>query len=459
MNFYKYLLRFDNVECFQVETTKMLLLENETVIGIPVLLGLFMFLVGLFSIRTIVRIHKTRIWYFRDIWHIVDITLIILSFVCVYLFYRRSAEVGTFLKSLEGKDPKEFVNYFSLLEVDKTFTVISAILIAVATVKLWGIFRFIKIFRVVEQTFKMSFIPLCALFFYNIIAILAFAFFGFLLFVDHSYRFEGYFNTVEFLLLLNLRPFEGKEIEMLVEPNLGFGYVFYISYALTVQFFGCVYTALIMIYYSKAQTHYSNYSEVFSMWEYIKTQFLFYYNFLRIRFRKFRLGGGDDSEKYSIPVSPKADESFYAESETLSVDKIRAMSLLSLCAIRNCNPKRKPLTQKDIRIMTYALYYLKKSRHSHDDENVERFYKGHMGGNRVKLYHECILKKIELATSIILGKTVSETLKKMDIKSNEILMEENIAHMVRLKQNLKIMLETVKKINVKVINLARQNSV
>ncbi|XP_044753714.1 uncharacterized protein LOC123313081 isoform X2 [Coccinella septempunctata] len=434
-----------------IETSKMLLLDNESLVAIPVLLGLFIFLVLIFSVRTVIRIKRTRTWYFRDLWHFVDIILILLSLGCVWMFHRRSLEVGKLLTSLEGKDPKEFVNYFALLELDSTFTVLCAILIAVATIKLWGLFRFIIIFRVVERTFRISFIPLCALFFYNTIVILAFAFFGFLLFVDHSYRFEGYFNTVEFLIILNLRPFEGDEIDMLIEPKLGFGYVFYVSYALAVKLFSCIYTALIIIYYAKAQEYYSNRSEIYSVWDHFKEQFLFFYNLWKLRLKSFRLGGGTDVNKSSIPVTPKADEFRYAESVTLSVEKIKAMSLVSLCVIRNFDPKRKPLTQKDIRIMTYALFYLKKIKHkSADAEEAERFFKAPLGRNKVKLIHEIILKKIEAATDILLGKSLLETMKGMNIKRDEILMEENFAQIKRMKQNLSVMFETVQKISVNI---------
>ncbi|XP_045474272.1 uncharacterized protein LOC123680421 [Harmonia axyridis] len=438
----------------KVETSKMLLMSNENIIAVPILFGLFIILVLIFSTRTAMRIKKTGVWYFKDLWHLVDIALIILSLGCVCMFYRRESEIGRLLASLEGIDPKEFVNYFSLLELESLFTVLCTILIAVTTIKLWGLFRFITIFKIVERTLKTSFLPLCALFLYNAIVIVAFAFFGFLLFVDHSYRFEGYFNTVEFLILLNFKPFEGEELKMLVEPKLGFGYVFYVLYALAVQLFNCIFAALIIIYYSKAQEFYSNYSTVYSVRTHIKDQSAFYYNFWKTRFKSLRLGGGggDEAEKHSLPIYPKADEAMYAESMTLSIDKLKAMAFISLSVIRNSNPKRKPLTQKDIRIMTYALYYLKKSKGPcFDEEETERFFKGHMGGNKVKLIHESVLKKVEVATSLLLGKSLSHTLKELNINSNKILMEENTLQLKRMQENLSHMLETVNKINVKEI--------
>ncbi|XP_045474270.1 uncharacterized protein LOC123680420 isoform X2 [Harmonia axyridis] len=438
----------------KVITSKMLLMSKEKIIAVPILFGLFIFLVIILSTRTAIRIKKTGVWFFKDLWHVVDIALIILSLGCVCVFYWRELEIKRLLDSLEGMDPKRFPKtYFPLLDLENIFLVLCTILIAVATIKLWYLFRFIKIIKIVERTIKTAFLPLCALFFYNAIVILGFASFAFPMFVDRSLKYEGFLITLERLILLNFRALRGEELKMLKEPKVGLGYVFYVSYILAVLFFDCFYAVIIIVYYSKAQNFYSNYSAIYSVRNHIKDQSAFYYNVWKMRFKSFRLGGGRDrAKKPALPISPKADGSMYAESSTLCVNKLKAMALISLSAIRNSNPKRKPLTQKDIRIMTYALYYLRKcKRPCLDDEEAERYYKGHMGRHKVKVMHDCEIKKVGVATSILLGEGLAHTLKELNININNILMEENIIQMKRMQNHLSLMWETVNKISVKVI--------
>ncbi|KAL3267694.1 hypothetical protein HHI36_006826 [Cryptolaemus montrouzieri] len=435
----------------QVETSRMILVKREKIIALTILLVLFSALVAIMSIRTLARIYRTGVWFFRDAWHLVDIILIVLSVGCICLFYHRSNEVGKLLKSLEGIDPKEFINYFALLRVDNTFTIIAAILIGVATLKLWGLFRFMVIFRIVERTFLTCFFALGALVVYHVIIIAAFAVSGYVLFVDHSYKFEGIVNSVEFLLELTMRPFEGEELEMLHEPQLGIGYMFYTMYSIFSQTFTCIYTALIIIYYSKAQEHFSNLPEVYTVRNYLSEQVKFYYNLLKLRLKSLRLPAGHDGEKNDSPLSPKSDEHRFANCLTLSHNKLKTMSLISLCVLRNSDPDRKPLTQKDIRLMTYTLYYMRKiENEAEEEEDVERFFKGSLGGNKVKLIPESQITKAEIATSIMLGRKKEEIWKTLNIYEKEVTRIETKYQLKRINENLSAMLDAVNNIKVKI---------
>ncbi|KAK9892881.1 hypothetical protein WA026_022561 [Henosepilachna vigintioctopunctata] len=433
----------------KVDTSKMLLVNEKKFTAINTLLGIFVVIVLFLSMKTLMRILRTGVWYFKDVWHLIDIVLISLSYTCIVLYYKRSTKVGALLESLEGVEPRDFVNYFALYRVDHAFTITAALLITVATIKLWLLFRFLLVFKVAERTFSAMFRSLCALFCYHVVSLFAFSFFAYILFVDHLYRFAGMVNTVEFLSELNIRSFSEEERTVLNTPYMGLGYIFYILYSFTVMISNCIYTSMIAIFYSKAKEELSEYHGSYSVKNYLKTQFQFYYNLAKVRLKYLRMKAGGTVGGNYTPVEPKADEHRFADCFTLGIDKLRAMSLVSLCVLKNSNPKRKPLSQRDIRLMTYTLYYLKKIDNNPDDEEeVERFYKADLGGNKVKLIPEFNLTKIEAAASILLGQSQDKTMKDLNINGDDIIRDDIKQGIQHLKNELSLMLETLNKVKI-----------
>lgn len=298
-----YYLSSNKIFDFQVYTARLLLVnENFTLLWI--IFASFIIIVVLIMIKLIRKIVKKKKMAFKDAWHFVDIFIILTSFSCMFLYVKRSHLVGEFLDRIEVAKHNEFVNYFHLFYAENILTVMAAVLVFLATLRLWKLMRFLIIIRIVEKTLLLSTVPLFCLFICHLHLIVVFAIAGTLLFGDESYDFSNLTHSFMSLVLGSI-GFFGFDFDTF-ESSLH--YLYFITYTLLTMLVMTVYVAVISMYYCKAQNIYSNYQE-YNVLNLIKENFEYYKELCKVRLKKHRLKGGEDRniEERKL-VYPKADE-------------------------------------------------------------------------------------------------------------------------------------------------------
>lgn len=126
-----------------------------------------------------------------------------MSFISIYLYYGRLGQIYSYITDISKAKNNQFVNYFHFFAMDNIFTALTAILVFVATLRLWkllrlvrpkllentfnfilyvGTFRFMAIVKITEKTLKDSCVPLLVCLTYQMMYMVAFSSVGVLFF-------------------------------------------------------------------------------------------------------------------------------------------------------------------------------------------------------------------------------------------------------------------------------------
>lgn len=295
------------------------------------------------TIKIIYKVINKRGIYFKDLMHLMDIVIICLSFTCLFLYADRSRLVGTFLKRLESASHNEFINYFHLFYSDWTFTLLAALLVFLATLRLWKLLKFLLIIRVVEKTLVLCSKPIFCVCLWQITVLLSYGIAGVILFGDYSYSFRKLQSSVITLLMRSLGFDQSFSTDSLKTP---LQFIYYVSFMIINLLIYTLYVAIITISYYDAELCYSN-TEDYSVIDYLKEKFNFYFNLIKVRIRNHRFRGGEETVEENL-VYAKLDEHRFAKCLTSPKSKMEAMILVTLCILRNLRkPKSKNLDFDD----------------------------------------------------------------------------------------------------------------
>ncbi|XP_056639345.1 polycystin-2-like [Diorhabda sublineata] len=141
---------------YRAQTAKLLLVGEESNAFTLIVLIFFSLIVISLSIRSINDIRKKKAIVFKDFWRLVDIVLITMTLICLFLYLKRSHEVGEFLNRVKQAKHNKFINYFYLFYAESALTTLAAILVFLATFRLWKLLRFMVIIKVVEKTLDIA---------------------------------------------------------------------------------------------------------------------------------------------------------------------------------------------------------------------------------------------------------------------------------------------------------------
>ncbi|XP_057657407.1 polycystic kidney disease protein 1-like 2, partial [Diorhabda carinulata] len=362
---------------YRAQTAKLLLVGEESNAFTLIVLTFFSLIVISLSIRSINDIRKKKAIVFKDFWRLVDIVLITMTLICLFLYLKRSHEVGEFLNRVKQAKHNKFINYFYLFYAESALTTLAAILVFLATFRLWKLLRFMVIIKVVEKTLDIAAKFLLCLFILHLHLLLIFASAGYLLFGNQYYSFDSFPNSFMNLVLISL-GFHSFDFESAASTLF---LLFYCSYMIMSIIFLTVYITLITIYYGEAQRLYSDQQE-YNVLNYVKGQCYYYKELAKVKFRKCRLKGGQDENwERKKHVFPKSDEHRYAKCLTLEKCKLRAMRQIALDCLRNFKPKAK-FTEEDAELIKGTIVQMFKTC---NDESKAIFFLSNLVGWKIKL--------------------------------------------------------------------------
>ncbi|KAJ8952129.1 hypothetical protein NQ318_018465 [Aromia moschata] len=423
-----------------VHTAKLLFVREEASIMAVVIFLSFLTMVVILTSKILYKIVRKKKLVFKDTWHVVDMVIILMSVSCLFLYAERSELVKQFLSKIEKSQHNEFINYFHLLYAETTLTVLAAVLVFIATLRLWKLLRFMVIIKVVEKTLILAAVPILCLFLRHIIIILCFMVTGVLLFGDQSDDFQTLLDAFETLLLLSVNFMSDFNLDVV---NHGLAYFYYSAFTVLMLVYITLYVTVITIFYAEAQVYYSN-LEGYTVKDYVKEQYDYYTELGRVRWKSTRLRAGSNEARQD--VYPKADEQRYADCLTVPSNRMRGMGLVARCVVRNAN-KRKVnaavITNEDADVIKRTIVNLFRS----NSNKIEIFFMGNDENDKVKLVDDMTLLRMEKVVKALLkkGEGDADSAKVKELYKK--LMERQAKEINVILESLGVILDTLNKIN------------
>lgn len=167
---------------FQIETSRFLFTELRMQWMLMTAFCAFLLVILIMIIRELMEMVYNVKQYFKSLWNAVDIFIILMTFGCLALFLVWQFSIGRLLDALEELNHNQYISYSSLFYTQDILTVMSGVLICVATIRLWKFLRFGQSFLVLERTLLHTTIPFLAMVIFHLIMLLGFVFSGYLLF-------------------------------------------------------------------------------------------------------------------------------------------------------------------------------------------------------------------------------------------------------------------------------------
>ncbi|KAL3267693.1 hypothetical protein HHI36_006825 [Cryptolaemus montrouzieri] len=292
----------------------------------------FTFIVLILSVRTVLRIIKTKTWYARDIWHVVDLSLIVISVVWIILYFKKLQLMQYFAKELQEKQSKEFIDYFGMVRTEAWLNILAGFLICVTTIRLWKLLRFAKIFRMVERTFVYSFSSLVYMFIYYTICCIAFGIAVFVFLGTKTIHFKDSYTIMKTFLLITIGGMKASDLN--IDQNQhGLGYVFYTVFNIFTLFIKTIFIAIIIVNYLKAQEFSFEEKLDYTMKDYVIERYGILKRLVYIWVRKFRLkAGGAKNDKEEL-VTPKSNDVRYMNCVKTYSNRMKAMACVAKCVL------------------------------------------------------------------------------------------------------------------------------
>jgi hypothetical protein len=372
----------------------MLYVENEVEEISVVSFLLFVAWVAMLFFKQSVGLIKNIHTFYKNVWLMVDIFIILMSISCIALFMIRMQLVGRYLRVLETMKRNEFLNYFHLFYIEDVLTFCAAVLVCIATVRLWKFLRFGMMFRVLERTLSIAAVPLAATFLYFMVLLVAFSLTLLTMFGNYFEHMYSLTTLMRLMVTITLTP-DGMALNNFLTYKLA---VFYLTlYILIINTFVVIFIIIVVGSYMQAQLEFSAVVETYSIKTYVQERIRYIPRYLRYKYGRLKAGQEEQNRVY-----PKSDKFLYLNSVSIAASKMRIMAEVTRCVIRRKKGTRRSgfLSDHDARLMMgVCRVFMKKSE---ENQEVEVVYKEHGGGFRIKFVHENKLEKIAYVVNLLL---------------------------------------------------------
>ncbi|KAG5861355.1 hypothetical protein JTB14_025901 [Gonioctena quinquepunctata] len=377
---------------YNVQTAHLLFVQNESSVVFQVVIALVALMVCILLVKLLLKMAKKKKLFLKDLWILADIIIISLSLACLFLFLERSLVVKMFLDKIGNAKHNEFINYFNLFSSVSTLTILAAVLVFIATLRLWKLLRFLLIIKIFEKILGLSVARLLLLFLYQTLLIFLFQLIGRILFGDqHEFRHSG--DSMMTLILLALcfpKTYDFHTVKTLLQR-------FYFSlYLLASFFFLTFYIAVITNCYADAQIYYSN-QRGYNMYDYLNEQYLYFKEVVAKKTKTLRIRGGQDiSSAEENPIFPKAYTRRYAKCLKIPENRINIMGHITRGIVWNMKSKKK---QKNKLIQMIIANMMRDDRNESD-----YFFVGSSGSEKTIFVDDLIFKKMERIVNVLLSR-------------------------------------------------------
>ncbi|KAK3795236.1 hypothetical protein RRG08_056296 [Elysia crispata] len=220
-----------------------------------------------YTVEEVLEIKKLKLSYFKGFWNILDILVIIISFVCVGFNIYRTVEVDDKLTKLL-KDPYVYADFERLSYWETRFSNAIAIAVFMAWIKIFKYISFNKTMTQLSSTLGRCAKDLAGFFVMFIIIFLAFTQLGYLLFGTQVKDFSSFENAFFTLFRIILGDFDFHQLEQanrILGPIFFMLFVFFVFFVLINMFL-----AIINDTYSEVKSDMANAKNEFEIADYFK---------------------------------------------------------------------------------------------------------------------------------------------------------------------------------------------
>lgn len=360
-----------------------------------------------------------------------DVLIILLSLSCIVLFTYRISLVRNFLTALKYAKRNEFINYDHLFHIEDALNIVAGILVCVATIRLWKLLRFARIFVKMERIILYSIVPLAALFFCQIVLILSFALCGYMMFGNQSSYFKGIWVSICSLFYISLNLYKRFDYSVLSATRGFLGDIYYILFMFTTFTIYTLYVTAIIIGCEMSENYFSNKMQAYTVQDLLKEEVSYFVGLFKVRIEKERLrGGGEDEE---IKVYPKEDSIRYGHFTKISLGKLDAMRAITRAVLHNLGKQRKP----DFEIMHDLVLRMRASEVASEEEEIFLITND---GDKTKLIDDKVLVEMEKIV-----RKLTQNQKKEQVIENAPSCIQTLNH---ISQSLNVILNIFKHINI-----------
>ncbi|RUS85639.1 hypothetical protein EGW08_006585 [Elysia chlorotica] len=220
-----------------------------------------------YTVEEVLEIKKLKLSYFKGFWNILDILVIIISFVCVGFNIYRTIEVDNKLTKLL-EDPTVYADFERLSYWETRFSNAIAIAVFMAWIKIFKYISFNKTMTQLSSTLGRCAKDLAGFFVMFIIIFLAFTQLGYLLFGTQVKDFSSFENAFFTLFRIILGDFDFHQLEQanrILGPIFFMLFVFFVFFVLINMFL-----AIINDTYSEVKSDMANAKNEFEIADYFK---------------------------------------------------------------------------------------------------------------------------------------------------------------------------------------------
>ena len=209
---------------------------------------------------------KQRWTYFRGVWNLVEVILIISEFLLIVLFLARLYEVDRNLLQLR-ENPNDYVGFQYAGSVDALMTYVIGILVFFYILRFLRLLRFNKNFLTIGRTLSRISAPILSFCVPFIFGFIAFALFAFSVFSSELEDYSSFTRTMVTQFSMTLGDFDFEALFM-VNPMLATLY-FFAFIGLNVMVLMNMFIAIINDSYAEIQEETSEIQNEFEILEYV----------------------------------------------------------------------------------------------------------------------------------------------------------------------------------------------
>ncbi|XP_077506009.1 polycystin-2-like isoform X1 [Amblyomma americanum] len=220
-----------------------------------------------YIVEEVLEIKSNRTSYFKSVWNILDILVILISLVCIGFSIYRTVMVNKLLAGLLDK-PDEFADFGRLGFYQTQFNNAVALAVFFAWIKVFKYISFNKTMTQLSSTLSRCSKDVAGFSIMFFIVFFAFAQLGYLLFGTQIQGFSSFVNAVFTLLRLILGDFDFEEMEAanrVLGPIYFLSYVFFVFFVLLNMFL-----AIINDTYAEVKSEISQQKNEFELVDYFK---------------------------------------------------------------------------------------------------------------------------------------------------------------------------------------------
>lgn len=226
---------------YSIRTSK-LFLRAETINKVDLYMtGFYVFFIIFNTVVEARRIRRAGLQlYFSDKWNVLDLMLVLMGYVCIGLYIYRYIVVEDAIMNLRNTDENKFANFYIPVFWDYILTYAQAFALLLTMAKFWKILTFNKRMVAFSLTLEYSKRDLRAFFFIFFIAIIAYAYWGTIMFGFGVAEFQDMWSALMSLILFSIGTFD---VDTYVSAGRFFGILFFATYV----FFVMIYLINVML--------------------------------------------------------------------------------------------------------------------------------------------------------------------------------------------------------------------